>query len=468
MTHRCFHPGRRHPRRDRGADRGRSRGRPRPVDPQHPAVALAPDRRHARSLPRPQPRSSRSPTPTPGSPRSAAAPRCTTPASAWPPHGWHATVDPVPDPARPRPPRPTARRAPDPGRPARRYAAPADASALRHTDRRPVTGTPVDADRAARHHRGRRGRGRRAAPPAPRPGPRPGRRRRPRPAHRSRRRRLAGRTGLLDRRHPARRQRHPGRRHPRPAPPRPPCPAATSATTATCPSAPSTTRPPCSRCSTAATTSRSTGSAPARRCPPAGSPPPNSASPSCRSAPPIEVAATREAMRRLLASLGYPYLVLRLGRPTRRPAAPHTPRLPADQIIDRRLTARSRSAHEQRQSRKPPTGGTPTATHTTGVPDPPVPDTRQPCWPVVAGGGGPAGALTAATCCRRRRHRRCGGGSHPTAGPAGPGPARRGGVHPRHRDFTDAAVILFVIVVNTPSGSSRRSRPNGRSPPCPS
>ena len=51
---------------------------------------------------------------------------------------------------------------------------------------------------------------------------------------------------------------------------------------------------------------------------------------------PIEVIGTRHAMRVILASTGYPYLVLRLG--TIDPAdagPPHAPRLPADQIIER-------------------------------------------------------------------------------------------------------------------------------------
>ena len=50
---------------------------------------------------------------------------------------------------------------------------------------------------------------------------------------------------------------------------------------------------------------------------------------------PIEVVGTRQAMRVILASTGYPYLVLRLG--TIDPAdagPPHAPRLPADQIIE--------------------------------------------------------------------------------------------------------------------------------------
>ena len=49
----------------------------------------------------------------------------------------------------------------------------------------------------------------------------------------------------------------------------------------------------------------------------------------------VEMVATRQAMRVLLSSVGYPYLVLRLG--TTDPdqtGPPHTPRLPTDQIID--------------------------------------------------------------------------------------------------------------------------------------
>jgi len=50
----------------------------------------------------------------------------------------------------------------------------------------------------------------------------------------------------------------------------------------------------------------------------------------------VEIAATRQAMRALLASRGRPYLVLRLGTTDPDgPRPPHTPRLPADQIIDR-------------------------------------------------------------------------------------------------------------------------------------
>ena len=51
---------------------------------------------------------------------------------------------------------------------------------------------------------------------------------------------------------------------------------------------------------------------------------------------PIEVIATRQALRAMIASIGYPCLVLRLG--TIDPAgtdAPRTSRLPAEQVIDR-------------------------------------------------------------------------------------------------------------------------------------
>ncbi|MEV4283340.1 Acg family FMN-binding oxidoreductase [Actinoplanes xinjiangensis] len=50
---------------------------------------------------------------------------------------------------------------------------------------------------------------------------------------------------------------------------------------------------------------------------------------------PIEVIATRQAMRAMIASIGYPYLILRLGStdPAATGAA-HTSRLPTEQIID--------------------------------------------------------------------------------------------------------------------------------------
>ncbi len=49
----------------------------------------------------------------------------------------------------------------------------------------------------------------------------------------------------------------------------------------------------------------------------------------------VEVAQTRQTLRRLLAELGEPFLVLRLGMPDPDHAGPpHTPRLPANQFID--------------------------------------------------------------------------------------------------------------------------------------
>ena len=49
----------------------------------------------------------------------------------------------------------------------------------------------------------------------------------------------------------------------------------------------------------------------------------------------VEVAATRLTLRRLLAGLGEPYLVLRLGHADPDHAGPaHTPRLPAEQTIE--------------------------------------------------------------------------------------------------------------------------------------
>ncbi|MBM7494379.1 nitroreductase [Micromonospora luteifusca] len=49
----------------------------------------------------------------------------------------------------------------------------------------------------------------------------------------------------------------------------------------------------------------------------------------------IEVASTRQALRALLANLGHPYLVLRLGiTDPEHSGPPHTPRLPAEQVVD--------------------------------------------------------------------------------------------------------------------------------------
>ncbi|GIF01278.1 Acg family FMN-binding oxidoreductase [Paractinoplanes rishiriensis] len=51
---------------------------------------------------------------------------------------------------------------------------------------------------------------------------------------------------------------------------------------------------------------------------------------------PIEVIAARQAIRAMIASVGHPFLVLRLGTTDPAdPAVPHTSRLPADQLIDR-------------------------------------------------------------------------------------------------------------------------------------
>ncbi|MGI5239699.1 Acg family FMN-binding oxidoreductase [Dactylosporangium sp. CA-139066] len=49
---------------------------------------------------------------------------------------------------------------------------------------------------------------------------------------------------------------------------------------------------------------------------------------------PVELDFTRQALRRMLGELGYPYLVLRLGTADPDHAGPpHTPRLPADEVI---------------------------------------------------------------------------------------------------------------------------------------
>lgn len=50
---------------------------------------------------------------------------------------------------------------------------------------------------------------------------------------------------------------------------------------------------------------------------------------------PIEVIATRQALRAMIASIGHPYLVLRLGSTDPADAGtPHTSRLPTEQIVD--------------------------------------------------------------------------------------------------------------------------------------
>jgi nitroreductase len=49
----------------------------------------------------------------------------------------------------------------------------------------------------------------------------------------------------------------------------------------------------------------------------------------------VEVTATRELLRQTLSGIGYPYLVLRLGSPDPlRSAPPRTPRLPSDQVVE--------------------------------------------------------------------------------------------------------------------------------------
>lgn len=50
---------------------------------------------------------------------------------------------------------------------------------------------------------------------------------------------------------------------------------------------------------------------------------------------PVELPFTRQAVRRMLGDVGYPYLTLRLGTSDPEHAGPpHTPRLPADQVIE--------------------------------------------------------------------------------------------------------------------------------------
>ena len=48
----------------------------------------------------------------------------------------------------------------------------------------------------------------------------------------------------------------------------------------------------------------------------------------------VEVPGTRQTLRQMLADVGEPLLVLRIGVPAPRPDEPHTPRLPADQQIE--------------------------------------------------------------------------------------------------------------------------------------
>jgi hypothetical protein len=49
----------------------------------------------------------------------------------------------------------------------------------------------------------------------------------------------------------------------------------------------------------------------------------------------VEITGTRGALRRMLSNLGEPYLVIRLGVGDPEHARPpHTPRLPADQVVE--------------------------------------------------------------------------------------------------------------------------------------
>lgn len=50
----------------------------------------------------------------------------------------------------------------------------------------------------------------------------------------------------------------------------------------------------------------------------------------------VEVATSRQTLRRLLAGIGYPYLAIRLGYPRDDTAPPHTPRLATEAILDDR------------------------------------------------------------------------------------------------------------------------------------
>ena len=318
-----------------GPDRRRHHRRPRAVDPQHPTMAVARHRQHTGPVPRPQPRPGGDrPRRPAGRPelRRRPAPR---PWSASPPQGWHTTVARMPNPPTPGPPRTTTRRPPHPGRPA---------AAIRHLQTigcgtptadpspappsTPTTCTPSSPPSKPRTP---------AAPAAPRPGattwpPPPTTPSAPRPTT------SPGRTSS-------------------PTGPAAPDPWAAASRTPPSPdSAAQTTVPgrdfghhgdlPISAAhgnAAAFAMLYGPGDEPTRLAARrrgtvrrAGSPPPNSA---CRSLPlsaTVEVATTRERIRRLLADLGYPQLVLRFG--TIDPAGtapPHTPRLPTEQIIER-------------------------------------------------------------------------------------------------------------------------------------
>ncbi|HEX5596716.1 MAG TPA: nitroreductase [Micromonosporaceae bacterium] len=63
----------------------------------------------------------------------------------------------------------------------------------------------------------------------------------------------------------------------------------------------------------------------------------------------VEVASTRATLRQILAGLGYPYVVLRLGLiDPEQPGPPHTPRLPAEQLVDTSLLSLTDEPEEGR------------------------------------------------------------------------------------------------------------------------
>ncbi|WP_328414960.1 nitroreductase [Micromonospora sp. NBC_00389] len=72
----------------------------------------------------------------------------------------------------------------------------------------------------------------------------------------------------------------------------------------------------------------------------------------------VEMAGTRQSMRRLAADLGHPYLVLRLGMlDTDDVGPPHAPRLPAQQRIDRPTPKASRPGRAEDDRPSGPKGG---------------------------------------------------------------------------------------------------------------
>ncbi|WP_243420641.1 Acg family FMN-binding oxidoreductase [Micromonospora globispora] len=72
----------------------------------------------------------------------------------------------------------------------------------------------------------------------------------------------------------------------------------------------------------------------------------------------VEVAGTRQTVRRLVADLGHPYLVVRLGMlDTDNAGPPHAPRLPAQQRIDRPTPKASRPGPAEDDRPSGPKGG---------------------------------------------------------------------------------------------------------------